>query len=158
MYHRYPNQNLKLKLYEGILSCIAIFMVNGLLILIYFNDNLLLLNVPIYDGNPEIHSVLLTSIEYWANSSNLGSTIELKDTSCPILDKNSEIVKVEFLGEKVGKFDLQNKIRATLNNGENLDIKHLRRNFLTNSLSKKISYKPYIHFFHTRDMFLYIFC
>ena len=50
-----------------------------------------------------------------------------------IIQKNSEIVKVEFLGEKVGKFDLQNKIRATLNNGENLDIKHLRRNFLTNS-------------------------
>ena len=50
-----------------------------------------------------------------------------------IIQKNSEVEKVEFLGEKVGKFDLQNKIRATLNNGENLDIKHLRRNFLTNS-------------------------
>ena len=50
-----------------------------------------------------------------------------------IIQKISDIEKVEFLGEKVGKFDLQNKIRATLNNGENLDIKHLRRNFLTNS-------------------------
>jgi len=50
-----------------------------------------------------------------------------------IIQKISEVEKVEFLGKKVGKFDLQNKIRATLNNGENLDIKHLRRNFLTNS-------------------------
>ena len=50
-----------------------------------------------------------------------------------IIQKKSEVGKVEFLGEKVGKFDLKNKIRATLNNGENLDIKHLRRNFLTNS-------------------------
>ena len=50
-----------------------------------------------------------------------------------IIQKISEVKKVEFLGKKVGKFDLQNKIRATLKNGENLDIKHLRRNFLTNS-------------------------
>ena len=50
-----------------------------------------------------------------------------------IIQKRSEIEKVEPMGEKVGKFDLQNKIRVTLNNGENLDIKHLRRNFLTNS-------------------------
>ena len=41
--------------------------------------------------------------------------------------------KVESLGDIVGKFDLQNKIRVTLNSGENLDLKHLRRNFLTNS-------------------------
>lgn len=50
-----------------------------------------------------------------------------------IISKTSEIKKVEFLGDKVGQFDLQNKIQITLNNGENLDIKHLRRNFLTNS-------------------------
>ena len=50
-----------------------------------------------------------------------------------IINKKSEIEKVEFLGEKVGKFKIQNKIQITLNNGENLDIKHLRRNFLTNS-------------------------
>ena len=50
-----------------------------------------------------------------------------------IIQKISEVVKVEFLGDKVGKFDLQNKIRVTLNSGENLDVKHLRRNFLTNS-------------------------
>ena len=50
-----------------------------------------------------------------------------------IISKPSEIEKIEFLGDKVGKFDLKNKIQITLNNGENLDIKHLRRNFLTNS-------------------------
>jgi len=50
-----------------------------------------------------------------------------------IINKNSEIKKIEFLGDKVGKFKLKNKIRATLNSGENLDLKHLRRNFLTNS-------------------------
>ena len=50
-----------------------------------------------------------------------------------IINKTYEIKKVEFVGDKVGQFDLQNKIQVTLNNGENLDIKHLRRNFLTNS-------------------------
>jgi len=50
-----------------------------------------------------------------------------------IINKKSEIEKVEFLGDKVGKFKIQNKIQITLNSGENLDIKHLRRNFLTNS-------------------------
>ena len=42
-----------------------------------------------------------------------------------IVQKISEIEKIEFLGDKVGKFDLQNKIRVTLNSGENLDLKHL---------------------------------
>ena len=50
-----------------------------------------------------------------------------------IIQKIYEIEKIEFLGEKIGKFNLQNKIRVTLNNEENLDINHLRRNFLTNS-------------------------
>ncbi len=50
-----------------------------------------------------------------------------------IIRKTSEIEEVEFLGDKVGKYKIQNKIQITLNNGENLDIKHLRRNFLTNS-------------------------
>ena len=50
-----------------------------------------------------------------------------------IIGKKSEIKKIEFLGDKVGKLKIQNKIQITLNNGENLDIKHLRRNFLTNS-------------------------
>ena len=50
-----------------------------------------------------------------------------------IINKISDIEKVELLGDKVGKLNLQNKIRVTLNNSENLDTKHLRRNFLTNS-------------------------
>ena len=50
-----------------------------------------------------------------------------------IINDFSEILKVELMGNKVGQYDLQNKIRVTLNNAKNLDIKHLRRNFLTNS-------------------------
>ncbi len=50
-----------------------------------------------------------------------------------LFKKTSEIKKVELLGHKTGKFKLQNKIRVTLNNSKNLDVKHLRRNFLTNS-------------------------
>jgi FdhD protein len=50
-----------------------------------------------------------------------------------IINKKSEIKKIEFLGDKVGEFKIQNKIQITLNNGDNLDIKKLRRNFLTNS-------------------------
>ena len=50
-----------------------------------------------------------------------------------IIQKTSEIKKVELLGHKTGKLKLQNKIRVTLNNSKNLDVKHLRRNFLTNS-------------------------
>jgi len=50
-----------------------------------------------------------------------------------IINKISDIKKIELMGEKVGKYDLQNKIRVILGNGENLDTKHLKRNFLTNS-------------------------
>jgi len=50
-----------------------------------------------------------------------------------IIHKISDIEKIELLGEKVGKFNLQNKIRVTLSSSENLDTKHLKRNFLTNS-------------------------
>jgi len=50
-----------------------------------------------------------------------------------IIHKFPEIEKIETLGHETGKFKLRNKIRVTLNNGENLDVKHLRRNFLTNS-------------------------
>jgi FdhD protein len=50
-----------------------------------------------------------------------------------IISKPTEIKQIKFLGDKVGKFKIQNKIEITLSNGENLDIKHLRRNFLTNS-------------------------
>ena len=36
-----------------------------------------------------------------------------------IIQKTSEIKKVELLGHKTGKFKLQNKIRVTLNNSKN---------------------------------------
>ena len=50
-----------------------------------------------------------------------------------IINNFSEIAKTELIGEKVGQYDLQNKIRVTLKNANNLDIKLLKRNFLTNS-------------------------
>ncbi len=50
-----------------------------------------------------------------------------------IINQISDIKKIELMGEKVGKYDLQNKIRVILGNSENLDTKHLKRNFLTNS-------------------------
>jgi len=50
-----------------------------------------------------------------------------------IINKISDIEKIELMGEKVGKYDLQNKICVTLGSNENLDTKHLKRNFLTNS-------------------------
>ena len=50
-----------------------------------------------------------------------------------IINKISDIEKIELIGEKVGKYDIQNKIRVILGNSENLDTKHLKRNFLTNS-------------------------
>ena len=50
-----------------------------------------------------------------------------------IINKISDIEKIEVMGEIVGKYDLQNKICVTLGNSENLDTKHLKRNFLTNS-------------------------
>jgi len=50
-----------------------------------------------------------------------------------VINNFSEIAKIELMGEKVGQYDLQNKIRVTLKNANNLDTKHLKRNFLTNS-------------------------
>jgi len=50
-----------------------------------------------------------------------------------IINKISDIEKIELMGEKVGKYGLQNKICVTLRNSKNLDTKHLKRNFLTNS-------------------------
>ena len=50
-----------------------------------------------------------------------------------VISDFSEISKIELMGEKVGQYNLQNKIRVTLSDAKNLDIKHLKRNFLTNS-------------------------
>jgi len=50
-----------------------------------------------------------------------------------IIESIDEIEKVEKEGEKVGDFNIQNKIVATINNVKNIDIGKLKRNFLTNS-------------------------
>ncbi len=50
-----------------------------------------------------------------------------------IINDTSEIGNIKKLGEKVGKFNIQNKIQISLDNSKNLNIKKLRRNFLTNS-------------------------
>ena len=50
-----------------------------------------------------------------------------------IIESIIEIEKVEKEGEKVGDYNIQNKIVATINNVKNIDIGKLKRNFLTNS-------------------------
>ena len=44
-----------------------------------------------------------------------------------------EIDNIEKKGEKVGDYNIQNKIEATINNSSNIDIGKIKRNFLTNS-------------------------
>ena len=44
-----------------------------------------------------------------------------------------EIDNIEKKGEKVGDYNIQNKIEVTINNNKNIDIGKLKRNFLTNS-------------------------
>ncbi|WP_440913236.1 formate dehydrogenase accessory sulfurtransferase FdhD [Candidatus Pelagibacter sp.] len=53
---------------------------------------------------------------------------------------NEQIVKsvndidgIESYGDKVGQYKIQNKILATLNNSENVNISKIKRDFLTNS-------------------------
>ena len=50
-----------------------------------------------------------------------------------IIENFSDIEKVEKIGEKVGDFNIQNKIVATINNSKNIDIEKIKRNFITNS-------------------------
>ena len=45
----------------------------------------------------------------------------------------NEIEKIEKKGELVGDYNIQNKIEATINNSNNIDIGKFKRNFLTNS-------------------------
>jgi FdhD protein len=44
-----------------------------------------------------------------------------------------DIDTIESLGDKVGQYNIQNKILATLNNSENIDISKIKREFMTNS-------------------------
>ena len=50
-----------------------------------------------------------------------------------IIEKIEYIDKIKSVGEKVGQYNLKNKIIATINNSENIDIDKIKRNFLTNS-------------------------
>jgi len=50
-----------------------------------------------------------------------------------IIKKIEDINSVESYGEKVGQYNIQNKILATLNNSEYVNISKIKRDFLTNS-------------------------
>ena len=50
-----------------------------------------------------------------------------------IVENFSEIENIEKIGEKVGDFNIQNKIVATINNTKNIDIGKIKKNFITNS-------------------------
>ena len=50
-----------------------------------------------------------------------------------IIENLNQIEKIDKEGEKVGKYNLQNKIVVTINDTKNIDIGKLKRNFLTNS-------------------------
>ena len=50
-----------------------------------------------------------------------------------IIENVKQIVKVEKQGDKVGDYNIQNKIEATINSINNIDIGKIKRNFLTNS-------------------------
>ena len=45
----------------------------------------------------------------------------------------NDIDSIESYGDKVGQYKIQNKILATLNNSENVNISKIKRDFLTNS-------------------------
>ena len=50
-----------------------------------------------------------------------------------IVENVNQIIKIEKKGDKVGDYNIQNKIEATIDNIKNIDIGKLKRNFLTNS-------------------------
>jgi len=50
-----------------------------------------------------------------------------------IIENVSQIIKVKKQGNKVGDYNIQNKIEATINSNKKIDIGKLKRNFLTNS-------------------------
>ena len=50
-----------------------------------------------------------------------------------IIKDIKHISSIEKFGEKVGQYDLQNKILVTLNDASNVDITKIKRDFLTNS-------------------------
>ena len=44
-----------------------------------------------------------------------------------------DIETIESFGDKVGQYNIQNKILATLNSSENINISNIKRDFITNS-------------------------
>ena len=50
-----------------------------------------------------------------------------------IVKSINDIDSIESYGDKVGQYKIQNKILATLNNSENINISKIKRHFLTNS-------------------------
>ena len=50
-----------------------------------------------------------------------------------IVKSLNDIDNIESYGDKVGQYKIQNKILATLNNSENVNISKIKRDFLTNS-------------------------
>ncbi len=50
-----------------------------------------------------------------------------------IIENINDIQKIKKMGNKVGDYNIQNKVEATINNSKNIDIGKFKRNFLTNS-------------------------
>ncbi len=50
-----------------------------------------------------------------------------------IIQNLKDIKTIESLGEKVGQYNIQNKILVTLNNSNNVNILKIKKDFLTNS-------------------------
>ena len=50
-----------------------------------------------------------------------------------IVKSINDIDSIESYGDKVGQYKIQNKILATLNNSDNVNISKIKRDFLTNS-------------------------
>ena len=50
-----------------------------------------------------------------------------------IIQNLNEIKEIESIGDKVGQYNIQNKILITLNNSKNINISKIKRDFLTNS-------------------------
>jgi FdhD protein len=50
-----------------------------------------------------------------------------------IVQEIKNIENIESYGDKVGQYNIQNKILVTLNNSENVNIAHIKRDFMTNS-------------------------
>ena len=65
----------------------------------------------------------------------MGSEMCIRDSlyNEQIIKNIDDIDSIESYGDKVGQYNIQNKILATLNNSENVKISKIKRDFLTNS-------------------------